>query len=78
MYESDENVFIAVADDETVTAPTRLVFVPAVSDSESLNKILYIFTTVFGSFPDARNLTSLPLMSAVSVNKELLPVNVSL
>ena len=78
MYESDENVFIAVADDETVTAPTILVFVPAVLDWASLNNILYILTAVFGSLPVARSLTSLPLISAVNVIKALLPVYTSL
>ena len=78
MYESLEKVSIAVADDDTVTAPTTFVLSPVVSDSESPNKILNILTAVFGSFPVARNLTSLPLISAVNVIKALLPVYTSL
>ena len=78
MYESVENVSSAVAEEDTVVAPTTPVFVPLESDSVSLNKILYILTAVFGSFPDARSLTSLPLISAVNVSNGLLPVYMSL
>ena len=78
MYESVENVSSAVAEEDTVVAPTTPVFVPEESDSVSLNKILYILTPVFASLPVARNRTSLLLMSAVNVINGSFPVYTSL